>query len=315
LAVDLSVDLCGVRLKNPVLMASGILGVGRGLLLRIAREGAGGVVPKSCCLEPRTGHPNPTVLDYGWGVTNAVGLSNPGVEAEIEELRGIRAELVPTRTAFVASMFEATVEGFGEVACRLQELEPDLIEVNISCPNTESDLGRMFAAEPHSAAAVVREIKRRVSVPIIMKLSPNVTDIAEIARACEAEGADALACCNTVGPGMFIDLETGRPILANQVGGLSGPAFKPITVAKVYEVSRAVQIPVVAVGGVMTGADVIEMVMAGARCVGIGTAAYYRGPEVYGLVVAETAAWLEERGHGSLAEIQGLAHREPILRG
>lgn len=301
-----------MRLKNPILMASGILGVGRGLLLRIARGGAGGVIPKSCCLAPRAGHPNPTVLDYGWGVTNAVGLSNPGVEAEIEELRGLRQELAELQTALIASMFEATVEGFGEVAFRLQELEPHLIEVNISCPNTESDLGRMFAAEARSAAAVVREIKRRVAVPLIMKLSPNVTDIAEIARACEAEGADALACGNTVGPGMFIDLETGIPILANQVGGLSGPAFKPITVAKVYEVARAVGIPVVAVGGVLTGADVIEMVMAGAYCVGIGTAAYYRGPEVYALVVSETERWLEEHGYGSLEEIRGLALRAPV---
>ena len=304
------IEFCGVRLNNPVVMASGILGVGRELLLRAARGGAGAVTPKSCSLEPRAGHANPTVIDYGWGLTNAVGLSNLGVDAEVEELGGIQNELRPLGVPFIASMFDGTVERFGRTAERLETLEPDMIEVNISCPNTESDLGRMFAADRAAAGAVIREIVSRTSTPILAKLSPNVTDIKEIAIACQEAGAAALACVNTFGPGMVIDVETGVPILANKVGGISGPSMKPLAVAKVYEVAEAVDIPVIGMGGVTSGEDVAEMIMAGATAVGVGSAAYYRpeGPEVFGAIAREFAEFMESHHHPSIESIRGIAH-------
>jgi dihydroorotate dehydrogenase (NAD+) catalytic subunit len=253
------------------------------------------------------------VLDYGWGLTNAVGLSNPGVEAEVEELRGLKDHL-PPGVAFIASMFDSTVERFGLAAGALQACGPDMLEINISCPNTESDLGRMFAAEPGPAAAAIRAVKAHTSLPVIAKLSPNVTDIREIARACEDAGADGLAVSNTFGPGMVIDVTSGRPILANRTGGVSGPGIFPLALAKVYEVASAVSIPVIGIGGVMTGENVAQMIMAGATAVGVGSAAYYRpeGPESLGAIAREYEAFLGSSGHGSTAVIKGLALQERV---
>lgn len=303
--------LAGLPLQSPIVMASGILGIGRAMLLRVAEGRIGAVVPKSCCIEPRAGHPNPTVIDYGWGLSNAVGLSNPGVTAEVEELAGLGAELTATGARFIASVFEATVDGFGRVTELVQACQPDMIELNISCPNTESDLGRMFAAEPSAAAAAVGAARRATRLPIIAKLSPNVTDITEIARACEAAGADILACCNTFGPGMTIDLTSGRPVLANRTGGISGPAMLPLAVAKVAEVTRAVQIPVIGIGGVTTGEAAAQMLAAGATAVGVGSAVWYRRevppPAVPGLIADELETVLESLGT-TAAELRGRVH-------
>jgi dihydroorotate dehydrogenase (NAD+) catalytic subunit len=307
-APDLSVSLCGVRLPNPLVLASGILGTGAELLERVARCGAGAVTSKSCGPVPRAGHPNPTVLDWGHGLINAVGLSNPGADEEVPILRDAKARLAPLGVPLIASIFAETVHGFAEVARIVAEAEPDFIEVNISCPNVEAEFGRPFAADPRAAAAVTAAVRRAVSLPIIVKLSPNVADIAAVARAVEAEGADAIAAINTLGPGMVIDLDSGRPILANRVGGVSGPAIRPIAVRCVYDVSRAVRVPVIGMGGVTCGRDAVEMIMAGATAVGVGTAVYYRGPEVFGAIRDELAAFMETHKYANIRQMRGLAH-------
>lgn len=309
----LGVSLCGVDLPNPLILASGILGTEAELLARVARCGAGAVTAKSCSLEPRAGHPNPTVLAWEHGLINAVGLANPGVEAEVEELRRAKVLLKPLGSALIASVFADTVDHFARVAARAAAAGPDLLEVNISCPNVHDEFGAPFAADPAAAADVTAAVKEAVGaadavVPVLVKLSPNVADIAAIARAVEAAGADGLTAINTL-TGMVIDVHARRPILANRSGGLSGPALRPLAVRCVYEIYRAVDIPIVGVGGVSSGRDAVEMILAGATAVGVGSAVYEGGPEVFARIGAEMAALLVELGYETVAEMRGAAHR------
>ncbi len=309
--VDLSVKLCGVRLRNPLILASGILGTSAALMERVGRGGAGAVTSKSCSPRPRAGHPNPTVIKWGPGFLNAVGLANPGMEAQVEILRETRRRLADTDVAIIGSIFAETVEGFARVAEALSAAEPDLLEVNISCPNVGHELGAPFSSEPETAAAVTRAVKGATDIPIIVKLSPNVTDIAAIARAVEEAGADALAAINTVA-GMAIDIEAGRPILSNREGGVSGPAIKPIAVYCVYQCYQAVSIPIVGIGGVSNGADAIEMIMAGARAVGVGSAVFWGGVDTLGRIAGEIAEFMAGHGYARVGDMVGLAHRQPI---
>jgi dihydroorotate dehydrogenase (NAD+) catalytic subunit len=306
----LSTTLCGVELPNPLVLASGILGTEAELMARVARSGAGAVTAKSCSLEPRAGHPNPTVLAWEHGLINAVGLANPGVEAEVEELAGAKALLEPLGVALIASVFADRVENFARVAGRVIEAGPDLLEVNISCPNVHDEFGTPFAADAAAAARVTAAVKESVAdrVPVLVKLSPNVNDIATVARAVEAAGADGITAINTLA-GMVIDVHAQRPILANRTGGLSGPAIRPLAVRCVYEIYRAVDLPIIGTGGVSTGQDAVEMIMAGATAVGLGSAVYGEGPEVFGRVAGEMEDLLAALGYGSVAEARGAAHR------
>ena len=307
--MTLNVSLCGVKLPNPLVLASGILGTEAELLARVARAGAGAVTAKSCSLEPRAGHPNPTVLAWGPGLINAVGLANPGVEAEVEELRRARALLRPLDVALIASVFADTVDNFGRVAARVARAEPDLIEVNISCPNVHDEFGLPFAADPGAAAQVTAAVREAVppDIPVLVKLSPNVADVAAIARAVESAGADGITAINTLS-GMVIDVHARRPILANRTGGLSGPAIHPLALRCVYDIYRTVRIPIVGTGGVSSGRDAVAMIMAGATAVGVGSAVYDGGPEVLGRIGAEMAALMAELGYESVNEMRGAAH-------
>jgi dihydroorotate dehydrogenase (NAD+) catalytic subunit len=307
--LNLAVRLCGVELANPLVLASGILGTQAELLVRVARGGAGAVTSKSCSLQPRAGHRNPTVLDWGGGLINAVGLSNPGVEAEIVELTAARAALQPLGVPLIASVFAKSIGDFAAVAERVwQGARPDLLEVNISCPNVEAELGRPFALDAASAAAATTAVRRAVSCPLIVKLSPNTPDLMDVAQAVEDAGADAIAAVNALGPGMVIDIRSGAPILANRVGGVSGPAIHPIAVRCVYDICSAVHIPVIGIGGVTTGRDALEMILAGATAVGVGSAVHYRGMDAFRLIVHEMEALMQECGYQSLDEMRGLAH-------
>lgn len=306
-ASRLPVNLCGVRLRNPLVLASGILGTSAALLERIARAGAGAVTTKSCSLLPRAGHPNPTVLDWGGGLINAVGLSNPGVEAEIPIILEARERLWPLGVPVIASIFAETVEQFGEVARRISEAAPDLIEVNISCPNVEAEFGRPFAADCVEAAAVTRAVKAATKTPVLVKISPNVTDVGEVARAVEDAGADGIVAVNTLGPGMLIDVDARRPVLANRVGGVSGEAIRPIALRCVYDICKTVKIPVVGLGGVSRWEHTLQMVMAGATAVGIGSAVYQGGPDIFGRIAADLEREMATRGIGSLDEVRGAA--------
>ena len=305
---DLSCSLCGVRLDTSVVMASGIWGTGARLLARAARNGASAVTSKSCGLLERSGHPNPTVLDWGEGLINAVGLANPGVERQIRILREARPLLRPTGTALIASFFGSTAVEFAEVAAKIQEAEPDFIEANISCPNVETDLGLPFALDPTSAAHVTEAVHRVTRVPLIVKLSPNTPHLVQVARAVEQAGASAIAAVNTVGPGMVIDVRAGRPALSNLVGGVSGPAILPIAVRCVYEICQAVTIPVIGIGGICTGEDAAQMIMAGATAVGIGSGLHYRGEQVFSIVADELRRFMLEENYSTLDDFRGVAH-------
>jgi len=306
---DLIVNLCGKCLPSPLILASGILGTEADLLARVARAGAGAVTAKSCSLHPRAGHPNPTVLAWEHGLINAVGLANPGVDAEVEELSRAQALLRPLGAALIASIFADTVENYARVAARIVLAEPDLVEVNISCPNVHDEFGAPFSADAGAAADVTAAVKDSIAgrAAVLVKLSPNVADIATIARAVERAGADGISAINTL-TGMVIDLHARRPILANRTGGLSGPAIRPLAVRCVYEIYRAVRLPIVGMGGVSSGHDAVEMIMAGATAVGIGSAVYGEGPEAFARIRDEMAALMAELGYEHVEDMRGAAH-------
>jgi dihydroorotate dehydrogenase (NAD+) catalytic subunit len=310
----LNTSLCGVDLPNPLILASGILGTEAELMARVARNGAGAVTAKSCSLESRTGHPNPTVLAWEHGLINAVGLANPGVEAEIVELARTRVLLKPLGAALIASIFADTVENYARVARRVVKASPDLLEINISCPNVHDEFGTPFAADAIAAAEATEAVKEAVSgrLPVLVKLSPNVDDIAGIARAVEAAGADGITAINTL-PGMIIDVHARRPVLANRTGGLSGPAIRPLAVRCVYEIYRAVNLPIIGTGGVSSGRDAVEMIMAGATAVGVGSAVHDEGPGAFRRIGREMEGLLADLGCESVEGMRGAAH--PRLTG
>ncbi len=289
------------ELRNPTILNSGYLGVNSDALIRAAKMGAGAVTSKSCGQKPRKGHPNPTVLQFGDVIMNAVGLSNPGADEEVPEiLRAVQGAGVPV----IASIFAESAEGYVEVAGKISKARPAFIELNMSCPNVQLEMGIPFACDSRSAAQIVEMVKDTVKTPIIAKLSPNVPDIASIAKSVEEAGADAINAINTVGPGMVIDVEAKKPVLANKVGGISGPAVRPIAVRCVWEISRAVEIPVIGTGGILTGRDAVEMFMAGASAVGIGSALHYRGNESFKLICSEIEGFMKKNGYSKLGELR-----------
>ncbi len=310
--VDLSITLCGVRLPNPFVLASGILGTSDTLLEKAARLGAGAVTAKSAGLHPRTGHANPIVVDWGAGLINAVGLPNPGARREAELLAAAKARLAPLGVPLIASIFGGTPDEFAEVARIVLEAEPDILELNISCPNVHDEYGEPFAASCAGAVSVVEAVRPVCSVPLFVKLAPNVPNVGRIAADVVAAGADGITAVNTM-PGMVIDVESGRPVLTNRSGGLSGPALKPIAVRCVYEIAQAVPgVPIIGTGGVTTGRDAAEMIMAGAWAVGVGSAVYYRGLEVFHSLRDELAAIVQHHRSTRVEELRGLAHRPRV---
>jgi dihydroorotate dehydrogenase (NAD+) catalytic subunit len=304
--VDLTCRLLDLQLRNPIILASGILGTSATLLKRAAEAGAGAVTAKSCGPAPRAGHPNPVALDWGGGLINAIGLSNPGAEKEVGLLAEARAMLEPLGVPLIASIFAGTVEQFAQVARIVAQANPHLIEVNISCPNVGDEFGAPFAGTCQSAADVTAAVKSAVTIPIAVKLAPNVPDIARIAAAVVEAGTDVITAINTM-PGMIINAEAGRPVLSNRVGGISGPALKPIALRCVYEIAKAVRTPIIGTGGVTIGHDAAEMLMAGATAVGVGSAVWYRGVAALGEIGAELEAFMKKENYSTLEEMRGIA--------
>lgn len=303
LSQDLSVKLGKLKLKNPLVLASGIMGTSPELLHRIALSEAGAVTAKSCGPQPREGHPNPVMVDWGYGLLNAIGLTNPGVEEEVILLREAHALLKPLDVPLIASIFAGTVEEFAEVASVVARAEPDLIEINISCPNVHDDFGLPFAADCQSAASVTKAVKQRVpEIPIAVKLAPNVPDIGRIASSVVEAGADMITAINTM-PGMAIDIDAAHPVLHNRTGGISGPALKPIAVRCISEIAHYVDVPIIGTGGVMNGRDAIELLMAGASAIGVGSALWYRGPDAFSLIRDEMVAFMESKGILSITDL------------
>ncbi len=300
----LSVSLCGIELDNPVIPASGTFGYGREFAALYDINCLGTFSFKGTTLAPRFGNDTPRIAEGREGMLNAVGLQNPGVDAVIRE------ELPKLKEVFRKPVM-ANVSGFSideyAAVCERLDAEPQVgwLEVNISCPNVHGG-GMSFGTDPACAAQVTRAVRAVTRKPVIMKLSPNVSDIATVARACEDAGADAVSLINTL-MAMRIDLKTRRPVLANTTGGLSGPAVFPVALRMVWQVYRAVSIPIVGVGGVSSARDVVEMMLAGATAVEIG-AANLRDPFAAKKIIDQLPAVLDRYGIGDIKDITGGAH-------
>ena len=300
----LSVTLCGIELDNPLIPASGCFGYGHEFAAYYDIDRLGTFAFKGTTREARFGNPAPRIAEAPGGMLNAIGLQNPGVDAVIKE------ELPKLRAVFhkpvIANVSGFSVEEYAEVCAKLdREEQVGWLEVNISCPNVHGG-GMSFGTDPAAAAEVTRAVKAVTHKPVLVKLSPNVTDITAIARACEEAGADGLSLINTL-LGMRLDLNTRRPLLANVTGGLSGPALFPLALRMVWQVSQAVQIPVVGLGGVSTAEDVIEMLLAGASAVQIG-AANLRDPFVCPKILDALPGVMDRYGIENLRDILGGAH-------
>ena len=267
--VELSVELAGVKLKNPIVVASGTFGFGREYGQFYGLSVLGGICAKGLTLHRREGNPPPRIAETPMGILNSVGLQNPGVDAFIaEEL----PELCKHDLAVIANISGNTPEEYGIMCEKLSAAGVDMIEVNISCPNVKAG-GLAYGTKPELAAEVTKVAKEHATVPVMVKLSPNVTDITEIARAAADAGADALSLINTL-RGMRIDVNTRRPILKMNTGGLSGPAVLPVAVRMVWEVASAVNLPILGMGGVAKGEDAAQLMLAGASAVAVGTACF-----------------------------------------
>ena len=296
---NLAVTLAGVPLKNPIIPASGSFGYGREYERFYPLSKLGGISVKGMTLLPKDGNPPPRVAETPAGMLNSVGLQNPGIDYFLEQELPY---LASKGTAIIANVAGGTVEDCVEIVRRIEGSAVDIIELNISCPNVKEG-GVAFGVDPAMAGGITRAVRTATSKPLMVKLSPNVTDITVIAKAVEAEGADAVSLINTV-LGMRIDLETRRPILRQNVGGLSGPAVFPIALRMVWQVANAVHIPVCGMGGVSSGKDAIEMMLAGASAVQVG-AALFRDPMCPITILEEMEAWLDSHGIADISELVG----------
>ncbi|MFH0770825.1 MAG: dihydroorotate dehydrogenase [Candidatus Peregrinibacteria bacterium] len=312
--MKLAQTILGVHFQNPTVLASGIWGITAASWRRVAANGVGAVTTKSLWLKEHKGHPNPTIISTPHWTLNAVGLPDAGMEKARQEIGEYnRSKPVP----LIASIVESTVENFAKDAAEIVKLKPDFLEVNISCPNVEDEFGRPFACSRDAAFAVTKAVKAvSGKIPVFIKLSPNVDSIGAIALACASADADGFTVINTVGPGMAIDLRSRMPILSNKVGGLSGPAIKPIAVKCIADVYKATEgkKPIIGTGGVLTGEDAIEFLLAGASLIGIGSGIAYRGAKIFELVCNEMAAWCEGEGVKDISELIGGMHRAGGLR-
>ena len=299
----LEVEVAGLKFKNPVLLAAGILGITAEGLVRVAEAGAGGLVTKSIGLKPRRGYPNPTIVQVNCGLINAMGLLNPGIKAFSEEIREVKKR---TKIPLIVSVYGYSAEEFAETAKQAIEAGGDAVELNVSCPHVEKTGGEI-GQNPELLKEVVGKVKNRISKPLFVKLSPNVSDIAHLAEVAVKAGADAITAINTV-RAMKIDIKTGRPILANRIGGLSGPTIKPIAVRCVYEIYERIRIPIFGCGGILNWRDATEFILAGASAVQIGTAIALKGLEVFRAISKGIEAYIKKKGFRSVGEIVGLSH-------
>ena len=296
----LNVNIGSLRLKNPVMTASGTFGYGLEFQDFVPLDGIGGIIVKGTTLKAREGNDYPRMAETAQGMLNCVGLQNKGVDYFCEH---IYPQLLPTGGTYIVNVSGSSPEDYAECAARVDALEGiPAIELNISCPNVK-DGGMAFGVTTKGAASVVKAVLERYSKTLIVKLSPNVTDIAEIARAVEAEGADSVSLINTL-MGMAVDIEKRRRVLSIGTGGLSGPAVKPVALRMVYQVARAVSIPVIGLGGIMTAEDAIEFLMCGATAIEIGTANFI-DPTVTIKVRDGINDWLDRHGCASVQDIIG----------
>ena len=297
---NMAVNVAGIALRNPVMTASGTFGYGEEFAPYMDLEKIGGMVTKGLSLRPRAGNPTPRLVETPGGMLNAIGLQNVGIEAFI-------AKKVPflrtVNTPCIANFFGDTVDEYAEMARRLDEIDVVAgLEMNISCPNVKHG-GIVFGSDPVCAAGVVAACRAATKKPLIVKLSPNVTDVVAMAQACADAGADCLSLINTL-VGMSLDVNTRRPVLANHTGGLSGPAIKPIALRMVWQVARAVKLPLIGIGGIMSATDVVEFLLAGATAVQIGTASFIT-PGIAQQIAQDLQAWMVTHGVDDVRSLIG----------
>ena len=297
--------MAGLELENPTILASGILGYSAESLSRVAKGGAGAVVTKSIGIEPRVGYPNPTVVQAEAGLINAMGLPNPGIALYTQEIKYCKTIL---RVPLIVSVFGYSADEYSAVAKKAVDAGADAVELNVSCPHVQFT-GSEIGQNPKLLAEVVKKVRAAVAKPILVKLSPNVTNITVTARAAVEAGADALTVVNTL-KAMAIDSETMRPILSNLKGGLSGPAIKPVALRCVYDIREELSdVPIVGCGGITDWRDAVEFLLAGASAIQVGTAIGLENTEVFQAITKGVEVYLRKKHYGSVKEIVNLAHR------
>ena len=292
-----------VEIKSPLVLPAGIMDMSFSGLDISARNGAGIVTSKSFTLQPRAGHKGPVVAEFEGGFLNAMGLCNPGIVDGLAEINGFKER---SNTPVIVSVFATSVNDFLKLIEYVNTSKGDFLELNLSCPNVFDEFGIPLAASKNEVFKIVNAVKKISKLPVIAKLSPNVYDIVSIAESAEFAGADAICMINTVGPGMLIDTKMVKPVLFNKFGGLSGPCIKPIALKLIYQTYSAVNIPIIGMGGVKSGEDAIEMMMAGAILVGAGTAVYYRGIGVFNKINNEIIKFMDENEYSNLEDVPKL---------
>jgi len=297
---NLSVEIAGIKLRNPVMPASGTFGYGEEYAPFLDLEKIGAIVTKGLSLKPKAGNPTPRIAETTSGMLNAIGLQNVGIDAFIEHKMPF---LRTVNTPVIANFFGNTLEEYGEVAKRLNDI-PEIAagELNISCPNVKQG-GIVFGTDPKAASEVVTLVRKNLQKPLIVKLTPNVTDITVVARAVEEAGADAIACINTL-TGMSVDIHTRKPRIANRTGGLSGPAIRPVAVRMVHQVVQTVSVPVIGIGGIMKAMDALEFLIVGASAVQVGTANFV-DPAVMLTIIDGIEAFCVDEGIGDIHQLIG----------
>lgn len=303
----LATEYLGVKFDNPLILPSGIFSEEKQYKL-VMENGASAITWKSLTVLPREGNPLPRVWKYDNGFINSVGLRNPGIDKGLADIQKYR-KINPKDIVFI-SLFATKITDFKDLVGKAVSINPQFIELNLSCPNVDTEFGKPLGMDKGAAGEIVKEVKKiSGNIPVLAKLSPNVSNIAEIAKSCEGAGADGIVAINTVGPGMIIDINKKRPVLGALKGGVSGPGILPVTVRCVYEIYKSVKIPIIGMGGVTKWQDVLALMMAGATLIGVGSAAYVKGMKIYKELAEGLTGYLVKNGIKEIKELVGAAHQ------
>lgn len=299
--VNLRTSISSLKLENPTVLASGIMDEDAGSMFRAFNSGAGAVVTKSIGVNPRPGYSNPTFVELEHGILNAMGLPNPGINEFKAEIIKLKKSNIPV----IGSIFGSDVKEFVNLAEKMQEYGTDAVELNMSCPHAKG-YGLEIGTDSKILYEITSKVKASVDIPVFVKISSNVTDIVKIAKAAEDGNADGIVAINSV-KAIKIDLELQMPVLANKKGGYSGKAIKPIGIRSVYDIASNIKIPIIGSGGVTTGEDALEYIMAGAKAVQIGSGVYYRGIDIFSKVCNEISIWMKNHNYSKLEDLIGVA--------
>ncbi|MDI6917305.1 MAG: dihydroorotate dehydrogenase [Thermoplasmatales archaeon] len=300
--MKLSTEISGLKMRNPTVLASGVLGETGESLLNVARNGAGAVTTKSIGIKPKKGNKNPTVLETEHGLINAVGLANPGIDEYENEIKIALKSKIPV----IGSIFGKDKKEFVYLAKKMGSFGVSAVELNLSCPHAKG-YGIEIGDDKKLVYDIVKNLKKSVDIPVFVKISVH-TNIVSLAKNIESAKADAIVAVNSL-KGMKIDLDLRMPVLSNKIGGYSGPGIKPVGVRTVYEIASSVKIPVIGCGGIMNGEDAVEYMMAGASAVQIGSGVYYRGVDVFRKICKEIKTWMKKNSYKKIDEIVGIGLR------